>query len=207
MINKFMKFNSKYKQLTESLLIYDPTFLLTTYCKLTKDQFTVLPNKSVNIHTNITIPEELIQNGKLLIKFNKIDGDFYCYSNQLTSLLGAPTTTNGNFICYNNQLTSLQHAPTTINGDFYCYSNKLTSLQHAPTTINGDFICSHNQLTSLQHAPTTIGGFFICSNNQLTSLQHAPTTVDGDFSCSNNKIKFTVKNVKSISKVKGDIYV
>ena len=160
-----MKFNTTYSKLTESLLIYDTTFLLTTYCKLTKDQFTILPNKSVNIHTNITIPEELIQNGKLLIKFNKIDGNFICSNNQLTSLLGAPTTTNGNFICYNNKLTSLQHAPTTVDGDF------------------------------------------ICSNNQLTSLQHAPTTINGDFSCSRNKIIFTVQDVKSISKVKGDIYV
>jgi len=32
---------------------------------------------------------------------------------------------NGNFYCYSNQLTSLQGAPKSIRGDFYCKSNSI----------------------------------------------------------------------------------
>ena len=75
-----------------------------------------------------------------------INGNFYCSSNQLTSLQGAPKSVKGSFHCENNQLTSLQGAPKSIRGDFDCNSNQLTSLQGAPESVGGDFYCKSNSI-------------------------------------------------------------
>jgi hypothetical protein len=90
---------------------------------------------------NVDLDGKLGRMQKLPSIFNSItvNGDFYCCSNQLRSLQGAPTTVTGDFDCSDNNLTSLQYAPTTVTGCFSCSGNQLTSLQYAPTTVNGDF--------------------------------------------------------------------
>ena len=72
---------------------------------------------------------------------------------------------DGDFRCENNNLTSLQGAPKYVGGNFYCYDNDLSSLQGASKYVGGDFICSYNELTSLQGAPKYVGGYFSCSDN------------------------------------------
>jgi hypothetical protein len=52
----------------------------------------------------------------------------------------------GNFDCHHNQLTSLQGAPEYVGGDFYCSFNQLTSLQGAPNYVDGDFFCHRNAI-------------------------------------------------------------
>src|SRR3990167_5180470 len=117
-----------------------------------------------------------------------VGGDFYCHNNQLTSLEGAPESVGGAFYCDNNQLTSLEGAPESVGGAFYCYNNHLTSLEGAPESVGGTFHCSNNQLTSLEGAPESVGGNFSCYNNQLTSLEGAPESVGGNFYCYNNQL-------------------
>ena len=117
-----------------------------------------------------------------------IKGDFNCYSNQLTSLIGCPTEIRGSLNCFNNQLTSLIGCPPKIGGDFNCYSNQLTSLIDCPTEIKGSFYCQYNQLISLKGCPTKIGDDFICSYNQLTSLKGCPAEIGGYFDCNNNQL-------------------
>src|SRR5208283_6148173 len=41
------------------------------------------------------------------IKFNHVSGWFDCDNNQLTSLVGCPSSVGNSFSCSNNQLTSL----------------------------------------------------------------------------------------------------
>ena len=60
------------------------------------------------------------------VKFGKVSGGFYCSSNQLTSLVGAPQSVGGGFYCDRNQLTSLVGAPQTVGGDFYCDGNPVS---------------------------------------------------------------------------------
>src|SRR5208283_3332082 len=38
------------------------------------------------------------------IKFNHVSGSFTCSSNQLTSLVGCPSSVGGSFCCYNNKV-------------------------------------------------------------------------------------------------------
>ena len=95
------------------------------------------------------------------VAFGRAKGNFYCGSNQLTSLDGAPKTVNGRFYCDNNQLTSLEGAPKTVGVYFDCSSNQLTSLVGAPLTFHGHFFCGSNPLTSLEGAPERVGSFNI----------------------------------------------
>ena len=95
----------------------------------------------------------------------------------------------------------------TVGGNFYCGNNKLTSLEGAPKSVGASFACSNNKLTSLQCDHITVGGDFYCSFNKLTSLDGAPKTVGGNFHCYQNPVKFTEKQVRSVSDVKGMVGV
>jgi hypothetical protein len=101
------------------------------------------------------------------VRFGHVNGYFYCYHNQLTSLVGAPQKVGGDFYCDNNQLTSLEGAPQKVGDGFYCHNNQLTSLEEAPQKVERDFYCNGNQLTSLEGAPLTVGNF-ICNDNPVS---------------------------------------
>ena len=58
------------------------------------------------------------------IKFNKINGDFYCSFNELVTLKNCPIEVNGTFSCSWNQLTSLEGCPKIVDRDFHCHHNK-----------------------------------------------------------------------------------
>ena len=141
------------------------------------------------------------------VRFDHVEGYFFCGKNQLTSLVGAPQTVKSffcdnnrltslkgapqtveHFDCEYNQLTSLKGSPQTVGGNFSCRKNQLTSLVGAPETIDGGFSCGFNKLTSLEGAPLTINGHFYCNDNLLTSLEGAPATVGGTFYCEGNTV-------------------
>ena len=92
------------------------------------------------------------------VRFGHVSDSFYCWSNNLTSLEGAPQSVGGSFSCFNNKLTSLEGAPQSVGWDFWCNGNKLTSLVGAPQSVGGDFDCSDNNLTSLKGFPMEIKG-------------------------------------------------
>ena len=120
----------------------------------TKDGFNV--NGSVNLSSLGLIK---------LPKFNIVNGNFYCYNNQLTSLQGTPKEIGGSFYCSDNKLTSLQYSPKEVGRDFNCSNNKLTSLQYAPKEINSDFWCIKNKLNSLQGLNKVGGKLYLTKNN------------------------------------------
>jgi len=111
------------------------------------------------------------------------------------------------FFCGTNNLTSLENCPKTVGGSFYCGHNKLTSLDGATEYVGGNFYCSFNKLTSLQCAHIIVGGDFYCYDNELKSLFGAPETVGGDFYCYNNPGNFTEEQVRAVCDVKGKIFV
>ena len=121
-----------------------------------------------------------------ILKDISVDGDFFCGTNNLTSLENCPKTVGGNFFCGHNKLTSLDGAPEYVGGNFHCYANKLTSLEGAPKSVDGSFYCGHNKLTSLEGAPKSVGG---------------------DFYCNDNPVKFTEEQVRAVCDVKGKVYV
>ena len=134
------------------------------------------------------------------IKFGKVDGDFYCANNQLTTLEGAPQSVGSSFYCYGNQLTTLEGAPQSVGGGFFCNDNQLTTLKGAPQTLRGYFSCAGNRLTTLEGAPQKVGGVFAFDKNQITSLEGAPQEIGWGsslgFSCSDNPV--SEKTLKAI---------
>ena len=75
------------------------------------------------------------------VKFGYVGGSFECWSNNLTSLQGAPREVGGDFACSHNNLSSLQGSPREVGGNFYCWGNKFTSEEpdHSFIKIDGDF--------------------------------------------------------------------
>ena len=139
------------------------------------------------------------------VAFGHVSAYFSCNNNLLTSLVGAPQTVSS-FSCENNRLTSLKGAPQSVDGDFYCHNNLLTSLEGAPRIVGSSFSCENNRLTSLEGAPQSVDGDFYCHNNLLTSLEGAPQKVSGGFYCHNNPVsEETLESIFSLMK-KGKSY-
>ena len=67
-------------------------------------------------HSNLTVLPEML-------KDIKVDGDFYCGNNNLTSLKNSPKTVTGVFGCSSNKLTSLEGAPKFVGENFMCRFN------------------------------------------------------------------------------------
>jgi len=105
-------------------------------------EFTENPDGTVDIDGDVDLSALKLK--KLPFQFGKVTGYFYCSSNRLTSLQGAPESVGRDFWCANNLLTSLQGAPKSVGGSFYCSNNRLTSLQGAPKSVDGAFGCSGN---------------------------------------------------------------
>ncbi len=108
------------------------------------------------------------------VRFGKVDGNFDCSYNRITSLDGAPQEVGNNFHCYDNQLTTLDGGPSIVKWDYNCSRNNLASLKDATKLVNGYFDCSRNFLTSLEDAPDWIGGYFAFPKNQIVSLKGLP---------------------------------
>ena len=139
--------------------------------------------KTYNLYdmpAGFVIKGDLVLTGKNLTELPdlskvKVEGDFMCSFNSLTSLKGSPQEVGGNFFCINNKLTDLEGAPAVVGNDFLCSNNSLTSLKGAPRIIVGDFFCEYNKLTTLEGGPQNVGGRFWCRfNNDLESLVGLP---------------------------------
>jgi hypothetical protein len=96
-----------------------------------------------------------------------------------------------------------------VKGNVRLYNKSLTCFPSFIkfNEVSGYFSCFNNQLTSLEGCPTIVGDSFYCHNNQLTSLEGCPRTVGGGFYCLYNKKHFNKEYVRSLCKVKGDIFV
>jgi hypothetical protein len=121
---------------------------------------------------NIFVPRRIEGRVERLISLyirNGNKGDLNLQGLHLTKLpeILKDITVGGNFFCGTNNLTSLENCPKTVGGSFYCEHNKLTSLQCDHITVGGDFYCSFNKLTSLVGAPKSVGEDFICHSNNV----------------------------------------
>ena len=161
-------------------------------------KYNLVYNKETGLHDcngDVKVEKDLVSpDGRLIIKFGVVNGDFDCNDVKLTSLEGAPQKVGGDFSCSYNKLISLKGTPKEVGGDFYCHNNKLTSLAGAPQEVVGSFWCDHNELTTLEGAPEKVNGNFGCYYNKLTSLAGSPQRVDGNFECYSNNLVFDETN-------------
>ena len=120
---------------------------------------------------------------------------------------------SGMNVHYNDDAMSLTNdlfVWVEISGDFCCNGcRSLKSLKGCPKVSGWDFeCCGCDSLTSLEGAPEEVKGYFDCSDcKSLKSLKGAPKLVRRNFYCEDNDGRFTVDDIKKVSKVRGAIYV
>jgi hypothetical protein len=137
---------------------------------------------------NIFIPRRLEDRLERLIMLyvkNGSKGDLDLSDLNLTKLpeILKDISVDGDFFCGTNNLTSLENSPKTVDANFYCGHNKLTSLDGAPEYVGGSFYCSFNNLTSLTGVPKSVGGVFSCGFNVVKFTEEqvrAVCNVKGD---------------------------
>ena len=146
----------------------------------TKDQIIELCKKykirnySINPDLSIDVDRDVILVGlkltSLPLRFSRVGGGFYCYSNQLTTLEGCPREIGEGFYCHYNRLTTLGGCPREVVENFYCYHNFLTTLEGCPREVGENFYCYKNQLITLEGCPREVGGGFGCSSNPVSMI-------------------------------------
>jgi len=77
--------------------------------------------------------------GKIPLKFNVVNGSFYCDGCGLTTLENAPKIVRGSFWATHNLLTTLKESPKEVRGNYVVHNNKLTSLEGAPEYVEWNF--------------------------------------------------------------------
>ena len=73
------------------------------------ENYTVNPDGSIDVDGDVDLDNKRLT--KLPLRFGRVTGYFFCYSNQLTTLEGSPREVGGKFDCSYNQLTSLECVP------------------------------------------------------------------------------------------------
>lgn len=135
----------------------------------------------------VYLSKDFVKDGKILIKFNKVNGGFYCNNLKLISLKGCPKYVKGNFVCDRNQLINLDGCPEYVEGRFLCGHNKITTLKGSPKAVKS-FDCSNNRLKNLEGAPKYVNEDFICCSNELESLIGCPDYIGKNLDLSYNKL-------------------
>ena len=82
-------------------------------------------NKDLTVDVSWDVWLDGLDLEKIPLKFGKVDGNFHCSYNKLTSLEGCPEFVSGYFACSNNKLVSIEYCPEEVGGDFFCYQNNV----------------------------------------------------------------------------------
>lgn len=172
------------------------------------EKYHLVFNKKTNLYDckrSVEVGSDLVENGKLKIKFGVVKGNFIVNMplNTLASLEGVPQSVGKDFIIEKAySLTSLIGSPKKVGRDFVVINcDSLKSLEGAPQKVGMDFTClSCSHLQSLKGAPQKVGGNFNCSFcNHLKSLEGAPKEIGGLFYC------FNCNSLKSLNGVPREI--
>jgi hypothetical protein len=117
--------------------------MISLICKKYKiENYTVNDDGSIDVNGSVDL--SWCKLTQLPLRFNKVNGGFYCSNNQLTSLKGCPRWISGGFRCGYNQLTSLEFSPDYVGGYFSCIWNKLTD-NYCESEIGGYFYTTLGQ--------------------------------------------------------------
>lgn len=146
--------------------------------------FTVREDGLLDVRGSVQITGNNIY--KLPLKFGNVTDDFYCKSNGLKTLTGAPTFVGGSFDCSDNELTSLKYSPDCVGGSYFCQENSLSSLKGCPIEIIGRFNCALNNLESLVDGPKRVGKSYYAHHNRLRTLSGSSVFVGGTFNVAAN---------------------
>lgn len=101
------------------------------------NNYFINPDGSIDVDGNVKLHEMNLTEIPLI--FNRVSGNFNCFRNKLTSLVGSPKHVGGDFYCYDNPLVSLVGCPETIIGSCYISGTPLQNLVGCPLYVGGTF--------------------------------------------------------------------
>ena len=131
--------------------------------------YTINDDGTIDVNENVTFFNRGLT--ELPLVFNKVNGDFICSRNKLSTLKGCPRWVGGYFTCSGNGLTSLEFSPDYVNEAFVCNSNDLTDLVGSPKQVGGGFVCFSNpNLITIKGCPEKIGKIFNCLHTPIGSI-------------------------------------
>ena len=118
----------------------------------------------VNVNDSVYLSSKKLIN--IDVKFNKVNGGFFCFGNKLKSLKGCPEEVNGHFDCSDNELESLD-GPKIINGNFYCHNNKINNLERLNNLLNMEI---QNNYIHLANNPELYELQYITDFNEIKKI-------------------------------------
>lgn len=145
--------------------------------------YTINNDMSIDVNGSVWLSrKELVT---LPLKFRKVNGDFDCSNNNLTSLVGMPHTVVGNVYVNNNELISLRGCSQNIGGNFNCSQNLLHTLEHSPFKVNGYYNFKHNpHIKTTKYATSGCKVYMISENlpkEILDNLRHISTIINKQY--------------------------
>lgn len=111
--------------------------IINTCLKYQIENYSINPDGSIDVDENVKLQE--MELSELPLIFNKVSGNFNCFRNKLTSLVGSPKHVAGDFYCYDNPLVSLVGCPETIMGSCYISGTPIQNLVGCPSYVGGTF--------------------------------------------------------------------
>ena len=157
---------------------------------------------SIDVNGYVYIDKEFVKDGKLTIKFNKVNGSFNCDRLELVSLEGCPEYIENSFDCSDNQLKNLEGCPKYVGGIFDCSYNELINLDELPKEIKGDIYLSNNNFSIESHPK------IFCIKNKKATL-NSDGTIDVNDDVHSLNLKYFVKDGKltiKFNQVNGEFY-
>ena len=91
-------------------------------------KYTINDNLTVDVDGDVDISEKRLT--EIPIQFGKVNGNFYCDSNYLTTLEGCPDYVKGDFWCAFNPLRSILFLPKYIGNKCYCSKEFHNSIEY-----------------------------------------------------------------------------
>lgn len=145
--------------------------------KIQIGNYEINSNGTIDVEGDVWINHQRIK--QLPLAFGRVNGEFDCSNNRLTTLRGAPYYVGRTFDCGYNRLKTLEFAPKIVNENFSCPCNSLISLMGCPVEIAEMFDCSNNYLTTLKLGPSLVGTDYYADNNDLVNLIGSPIKLNG----------------------------
>lgn len=101
------------------------------------------------------------------LKIRRVHGSFYCFSNRLANLRGAPLIVDGSFVCRNNRLESLEGFPQFVGKSIDISCNYLRNFVGMPRHVKGNFDFMSNRIDSMEGFPEVVEGSVISGNTKI----------------------------------------
>ena len=157
------------------------------------ENYTINDDGTIDVDGDVILAELDLK--ELPLNFNRVEGEFDCSYNFLTSLKGCPKYVGYKFACSYNELTTLEYSPEIVEDSFVCANNDLTTLVGGPKEVGGFFCYNNKNLTSLKGNPIKVLRNHNCDNCGIRDLYGISDNIGQYFFCEKNPISSIIGDI------------